>query len=824
MAIANEQLKQIYQDLQARFNNDRYISIIPLGDEYSEKYEIKYNIHGVVLEVNGNIEESTEHSILISIPFGFPHFPPSCRPQTSTFHPDFDQAAICIGDFWNKDKTLAELIIHIGRMISGEIHSTENTFNDTAASWYKKNSDKLPFERLSFGPTSGQSEDDTPPIDTVRISRNIDTLDESDFSTFPDYLSAEKEQEEEDIAFPPTEHSSETGPLEQVLLLIRLKKYYELSSLLASLDPEEQFEDREEIEKNVEEILNRARKLQKEADELEHQGDSTEALQLLEKIEDIAPDFPNIEENISRTRKTCQLADDWAPENGQQPGIEPQGKNDSNGGKQKQRIAFFDVPKKASLKIIPVLTLVILVGLIATIIIPFFSVNSQLKKAELALSQCTALLDKNVFKQALQNCQSARSLLDEVYFFKKKQQAALSTKIKQTITSEKMQQGLDGKILFHGKYVYKKDKEIVLAFEKARGEGDTFFKEESWAGASEKYLSALEIAKPSKDSFDEETLEAVLKNYALAQINVLLNKGRWFLAAGDFEKSEDSYKKARTFSEQLPIELQDPYISELDSKSSELEYLKLLDLGKKFFVSNDWESAIEQYKKALKLHNQTSLAARQQDVDSLYTNMAEAELYSLISNGKEAFAKSQWNRAIRRYTDAIELLNNKIELLERINPAFVQQQLQRIILRVRIVQNKQDADSKLDQHLYKDAIEIFDRVTELITESGYMDDHEFKSIYSGTKNSIAEARLKAAKADKITYLISNYKDIFQENYAAAVPQYLKDPKATFIKNIGRKQLFELQCLESGQGRKVRLVMQYIYDPDTGRWQFYSENN
>ncbi len=816
MAIANEQLHQIFLDLHSRFENDRYITIIPLGGDYSEKYEIRYNILGVALDVNGSVSETSEHSILISIPFGYPHFPPSCRPQTATFHPDFDQAAICIGDFWNKDKTLSELIIHIGQMISGEKYSTENAFNDSAVSWYEKNSDRLPFEILSFAPEPEDLDKGQVALDEAKVTRNIDTLDESDFSADPDYLTIEKEQGVDEIAFPPTAQASGNGPLENILLLIRQKKYYELSAVLASLPKEEQFKDREDIEANVEDILNKARKLQKEADELEHQGNPAEALQLLEKINDLAPDFPNINENISRTKKACQLAEEWTSDQDD--------KKSSDDSKARQRLAFFETQRKASLKIIPILAVVLFVVLIITAIIPYISVSSQLKKVKQSLAQCTTLLGQEKFTLARQNCETAQALLKEAYFFKKKEQSALAAKIKQTIASEKMQKGLEGKILFHGKYVQKRDKEIVLDFEKTREEADVSFKEKSWAKASEKYLSALDTVKPIQDSFDEKILKDVSEKYTIAQINVLLNKGRWFLAAGELEKTGGSFSKARKLVNQLPTELQETYLFEINSKTSELEYLQLLDLGKKFFVSNDWEGAIKQYEKAIKLHSESSLAARQEEVESLYANMAEAELYSLISSGKEAFAKSQWKEAIYKYKEAIELLDSKKSFLERINPSYIQQQLKRIILRVKIVQSKQDADAKLEKHLYKEAIAVFARVIELITESGFKDDQEFNSIFSGTKNSITEAQKKAAKAEKINYLIENYKQIFKENYAAAVPQYLKDPKATFIKNIERKQLFELQCLEDGQGRKVRLVMLYIYDPDTKRWQFYNEDN
>lgn len=837
MAIANEQLQQIFVDLQASFENDRYITIVPLDGEFSEKYEVKYTILGVAQDNGGSVNDSNEHSILISIPFGFPHFPPSCKPLTTTFHPDFDREAICIGDFWNKDRSLVELIIHIGQMISGEKYSTENAFNETAVDWYNKNSNRLPFEKLNISQeledklsVSHEPEDVASPpaiLDDLEVVRSVDTLDDADFADSPDYLGLEiKQDDEEEIAFPPTAQSSQEGVQDKIHLLIRQKKYFQLSSILAHLPQAEHLEDMEKIEKNVEEVLTKARKLQKEADELEHQGNPAEALRFLQQVVELVPDFPNINENLSRTRKTSELT--WSsPESAATEQIgqkKTEDLPDSDKSEQGPRLAFFDKKHKGTLKIVPIIAIVISLALIAAFIIPMFTVNSRLAKVEQNLAQCTTFLAQDKFPQAQKSCDSSLSILEGVYFFKKKERAALATKINQTMLSEKMQQGLEGKIFFHGKYVQKRDMEIVLAFEKAMHEGDAFLKEKSWANASEKYLSALDLVKPIQKSLDEKILKQVSENYTIAQINVLLNKGLWFLSAGEIDKSGETFNQARVLTKQLPEELQGAYIAEIDSKMSEIEYIQLLDLGESFFASNDWESAIKQYEKALKLHSESSLAEKRGGVETIYANMAEAELYSLITKGKVAFSRSQWNEAISYYKKAIELLNKKQKMLERINPTEIQQQLRRIILRVKIVQSKQNADQKLEKHLYVEAIEAYKTVLKAITESNMENDEEFSAIYTGTKKSIAETRVKVEITNKINYLTENYKQIFQDNYAAAIPQYLKDPKATFVKNIGNKQLFELQCVEDGPGRTLRLVMLYIYDPDTKKWQFYSETS
>ncbi len=154
MAAAKQQLLDIFKEIKEVFGQHPSITVIPIKGDPPKQYEVKYGITGVYKDEGGSIQPSTSHIVTIAIPFGFPHFPPSCRPNTPIFHPDFDPSSICLGDFWQQDRSLAELIIHIGRMIAGEIYSRDNTFNEEAAAWYLANADKLPFARSMPSKTS----------------------------------------------------------------------------------------------------------------------------------------------------------------------------------------------------------------------------------------------------------------------------------------------------------------------------------------------------------------------------------------------------------------------------------------------------------------------------------------------------------------------------------------------------------------------------------------------------------------------------------------------------------------------------------------------
>jgi ubiquitin-protein ligase len=182
MATATKQLESIYQEITRQFAGNRLITVAPLDGDPPEKYEITYHLLGIYKDDSGEIQNRDDHIVTISIPFGFPHFPPSCKPKTPIFHPDFDPAAICIGDFWEKDRTIGDLILHIGQMITGHIFSTSNAFNEEAAKWYKDNPGRLPFDHQKL--SAGDSDTDnmvahTPSDDDVTLLLD-DEEDEAD--------------------------------------------------------------------------------------------------------------------------------------------------------------------------------------------------------------------------------------------------------------------------------------------------------------------------------------------------------------------------------------------------------------------------------------------------------------------------------------------------------------------------------------------------------------------------------------------------------------------------------------------------------------------
>jgi ubiquitin-protein ligase len=186
--MASDHLEQIHRQLQEAFARHPLISIVPGKGQPPEVYQLNYRIAGLVKNEQGEILPTDGHTVELAIPFGFPHFPPSCKPKTPLFHPDFDPAAICLADFWVEQPDLVLLVVQIGRMINGEIFSTENAFNDEAAEWYGHNRQRFPLAQVQWWPAT-PAESISPTV--------VDTLEDTDILEDFDFLSIAGDEEEQ---------------------------------------------------------------------------------------------------------------------------------------------------------------------------------------------------------------------------------------------------------------------------------------------------------------------------------------------------------------------------------------------------------------------------------------------------------------------------------------------------------------------------------------------------------------------------------------------------------------------------------------------------
>jgi len=147
-----------HQTLTARLAHWPLIQITGTAGLPPEVYRFTYNIRGLYVSPNGEILERAVHVLEVNLSLGYPRRAPQCRMLTPVFHPNFDDAMVCIGDFWAASEGLDDLIIRIGRMIAYQEYNTKSPLNGLAAKWATQNASLLPIDARNVSPPAAPPE------------------------------------------------------------------------------------------------------------------------------------------------------------------------------------------------------------------------------------------------------------------------------------------------------------------------------------------------------------------------------------------------------------------------------------------------------------------------------------------------------------------------------------------------------------------------------------------------------------------------------------------------------------------------------------------
>lgn len=840
MGVETQQLADIFHEVSEVFAQHPSITVTPTKGDPPEQYEVHYNIIGVYKDDASKIQHSADHTITITIPFGFPHFPPSCKPKTSLFHPDFDPAAICLGDFWEHERSLPELIYYIGKMITGEIYSKENTFNEEAAAWYRDNASRLPFAELP-SLDSIKKQDITTPISSSLVEEiEIDTLDDSDFSSTFDYLGIERKAQQEQkpaesTAVPLQATSGEHGlDVETIWLLSRQKRFHQLKGILKDLPAETNFEGKDELSERIETVFAEARQIYSHGESLEHQGLPGKALENFIAVEELVSDYPKIHDDIRRTEQSKDLLGDWVQ------GDREKSKDPLKGGKKEEKVnqkkkivkkplaeksdkagqlTFYTEKSKRHFNIFPLVIIGCILFIVAPLIYYYLSLTNQYDHAEQLLGQCSNQLQAKQFKTALKSCDTALNLSKDIIFLKKQSRDVLNKKIEIILNSEELRQGLAGFVLLDGKYVLKTTADSLKNSKNIVAQGDTLMSQSNWQKAIEIYTEGLNSVQ--KDTKTDTPYRMELeKKIHLAKTRMLMQTATQEMAQKAWQQARQNFEQAMTEMKTLDADIQQKLSSEIQPQLDKCSFLLLKQQGDKLFASSDWTGAFSHFQEAIALGSNLE-QSETQVLTSLQGDIIRAELYATINDGKAAFSNRQWDEAIKKYAKASKILMDNQGLLKQSDLDQNRQKLARIMLQASIIRDRQEADRNIEKENWSEAEKRLELVIETISKSPVGKETEFQTTLTESGKTIAELKEKQFIADKSKYLEDNFQTLFSENYPAATPDTLTTPVITYIKRIEDKLLFKLQCTETGRGRPFTLVMFYTYSELTKKWAFHS---
>jgi ubiquitin-protein ligase len=150
-------LKLDHETIVARFAGWPIIELTGTAGMPPEAYRFGYRLKGLYVGPTGEILERDTHHLEVNLSLGYPRRAPQCRMLTPVFHPNFDEASVCIGDFWAASEGLDDLIVRIGRMIAYQEYNTKSPLNGLAAKWAAQHPELLPIDACTIAPPKNES-------------------------------------------------------------------------------------------------------------------------------------------------------------------------------------------------------------------------------------------------------------------------------------------------------------------------------------------------------------------------------------------------------------------------------------------------------------------------------------------------------------------------------------------------------------------------------------------------------------------------------------------------------------------------------------------
>lgn len=840
MSITASQLGEIYAQIREEFRSNSLISVSPLQGDPPDRYQVTYHIAGKSRNTTGDVIETREQVVEIIIPFGFPRFPPGCRPVSNIFHPDFDPGAISISDFWTQESTLPELIIRIGEMINGENFSTADAFNPEAAEWYENNRNQLPIASLDWhGGETGVpvlTGPDNQPVKDVSILKLDDEeltleLSEADLKMELDALSTRGES-----VPPPTFLSFGSEPDssdDRYTFLLKMKEGKEFIRLKHEIEGQSEFsEDLKALQAEAVRKVSDARERYLRAKAAEEKEDIETALELYSSVANSVADFPAIQTDVSRLTKIQKTVGEIGrdPENGQQKKSEVEKKklaraNRANLAKEARSVEKTrpiehnlsnDIPTRRSF--LPWILGFLLLAIIAAIPLglSFYSAI-QLDKAANLYADCTSSFEEARYQQAKQLCLKGLEAAESTVYFQKDRATSLTSSLNEILHSERFKVELSGKRLIDGKAFNPREARAILAYKAKKDFADKLYLEKNFQDAALNYHDAQELVKESSylNDKDRQVLEShtvfSLLQHSLQIANIQQEQKDW-------PSMLQTMQSAQKQLDSLPENEKEPFRNAVMTGLLDARIGLLNNKADRELLREEWDAALKSYNEILRLVQDFPQAKNKYE-GQVQVNLIRIDLYKTLARGNQAFDEGRWDDTIEAYGKADAILSQKLTGLDAEAFHGSRERLRKIILRASLIRCEESAQELLNKKELSNARSTYHSCLKLIQDSSMSREAQFVQTGNEIRKKIAALDHQLYTNGKIRYLKDNYQRFFAQDYANIDPKMLTAPQVEVLEETGNKIDFRIQCTEKKPGiLPLTLVLKYQLDKKTEKWQ------
>lgn len=875
MSSKTDQRAADLQDVSTLLAQHPRILLIQTEGEPPDCYELEYRLTGLVREEDGSVRRASRHVILITLPFGYPHFPPAVKPLTPIFHPDIDPDAARISARWQQEPSLAKLILHIGEMICGKVYSLEDPFNQEAADWYSEHAAELPLdsleggggdeaehfdlglEDLDLGPTAGAGPEEQgfelslelePPQAVEDVASlaaapaaELDSeppqefdlgLEEAAAATPPDEADFELDLGEPEAAAPPEDFGPKLG---EIRAHLDRREFFIAERLLKELPPA--LPEAEGLRKKVKTAQAQCSQLLQEMKTLEDEDNFPEAQKVFEKLKKVAVDMPGLAEIGRRLQQSRSMLDTFslqdAPDAQQEPAenIEKKKKKPEKAAKEppprpKEKAPAPPPPKekkevsksksriiRAARQPLPVAPFAITGGVAALIVagVVLYTRDTNM------LLEATLSYQNGRNEVRKNNFQEARQGVEaaqaklKTVLLPVPGKGQLRAEIEQLLADEEYQRGIQGEGKYKGQYLPVQEVKDREQLDGLTAEADKQAAAEKIGAAATAYEAAANFAAASGKLAVEA--EELKERARQLRIKDALNNAKKAEHAGDWKHAEDTYQKALELSESLAGEQDQTAIrTQLEAMRTQRD----IDQSQKNLTSAQWQEAVrilEQTKVRLEADPAAATPEQRLEVERL---LARSRLHQTFASARQEYDSGKYAAAIQGYKNGLALLDSQALLFDPADRDAAPS-IRRTVIMIEIGVELNAAVQEENQRSLATAIRHYQNMESLLNTPGLLKDDSLKAMEATVRDKLSSLGREAGMKLKMDWLNRNFRRIFIEAYPNSRADDLRSPNLTLLRRVNGQEIYKLTCIERSRGSSYQLELIYRHDPLSDQW-------
>lgn len=819
-----------FEEVKAVFAEHPNIKVVQVEGEPPDAYQIEYQLPGLVRNPDGTVRKASQHTVLFSLPFGYPHFPPAVKPLTPIFHPDIDPDAVRIAAHWQQQPTLADLIAHVGEMISGSSYSLEDPFNQEAADWYSEHAAELPLDGGMAAAAPDGGLDLGLELDLGALS-NLDEQGEDSFGLQLDMEPPHQAtpafdlglEEKEEQAAPPAQEDDgldlglaiemeEPPPPPQVDLKPKLdelrahvgRKEMTIAARMLGELPSSGPPELEALRRTVGSALKERDKLLQELKVLEDEENFPAAEEVLKKVKKIAVDTPGLAEIGRRLQESKAMLDTFAgkkeaaaaqeeppppPAEGEEPKKKPAKKKEpppppkkeerkqaspSGGRARLVRKQGLSLPSTPFLVALGLAVMILGGGMLYT------RDADKLREARSIWREAGYLVKQQRFDEAKLKIDNAVDALDSMWL-PGLGQSGLEDEMQALLDSEEFKMGVDGKGSYKGQLLPLPEVGRRKELDRLTELAERLAKDDKTKEAALAYEEAWRHA--AKNGFTAEAPALEKRAHELSMKDAL------HVLGNEFDQSMKDALKA---------------------------FERELEQSQQGFTDAQWQKVAELLERAILLLEQNPAKASPEKQQELKHLLARARLYQFLAAARQFYDSKNFAAAVNTYRQALQLLNDHQSVFGTTYSDSAEK-IRGIIVDIEINGGRRAAADAEQRKDFPAAIECYKKLFGLLAAAGAAP-QELDSV----KEKIRRLETTSDMLRKKEWLNRNFEQIFRKAYPQSPSSsILSKPTMTFDRVVNGLEVYRLRCDERSQGLSATLEVKYAHNPATGQWSPYA---